>query len=129
MSYHIPRRLSRPEHRAIKHLLERSALADCPGTGRSFTLTPDGDLVIRDVDQWRWSHGEAELIAAIRFILGEGRYPELRHLDDTNRLVVREALRQLAEDEARAENRLLHAVESTPTPLPGEVQSIRRWNA
>ncbi len=101
----IPRRLTPAEHAAVRHLLVRSALADCPGTLGRITLTDDGDLTIQRVDDWRWSHGELELLEVLDHILGRGRWPTFRHLDETNQLVAREAMRMLTDDAARSRER------------------------
>lgn len=98
----IPIRLSTPEAAAVSHLLEHSALASCPGTADRVRLSFDGDLTMCDVASWPWSDGEKELIRVLRFLVGEEiRWPALVHLDDTQRLVVREALRLLGREGVR----------------------------
>lgn len=97
----IPRRLSGPELRAVRHLLTRSALADTPGRIGRLQLTDDGDLYLaRDLeDGWRWSGGELVLLDVVRFVVGEPvRWPDLSKIDDLNRQVVREAVRMLARE-------------------------------
>ncbi len=97
MSTVIPRRLTPAEYAAVRHLLVRSALADCPGTLGRITLTDDGDLTIQRVDDWGFSSGEEILIDVVRFLVGEPvRFPELGKVDDFNAQIVRESLRLLA---------------------------------
>lgn len=103
----IPRRLSRNEAAAVRHLLRRSALCTCVGVPDRVRLTEDDDLVIGDLADWRFSTGELVLLDAIRFIVGEPmRFPELSKVDDHNAQIVRESLRLLAG------GRLLSAVPS-----------------
>ncbi len=110
----IPRRLTPPEFAAIQHLLARSALADCQGTLGRVSLSDEGDLVIRDLAGWRWSSGETVLLDVLRFVVGDDvRWPDLNKLDDHNQQVVREAIRMLAEGEARRDARFVRAVETS----------------
>ncbi len=112
----IPRHMTPPEAAAVKHLLRRSALADCHGTlGRLFLTNDDTAIVIRDLTGWGWSSGELVLIDAVRFVLGTDgvRWPDVSRLDEPNQQVVREAIRYLAEGEASAQARLLRAVETS----------------
>ncbi len=104
----IPRRLTPPEHAAIRHILARSALADTPGRIGRLILTDDGDLTVQRLDTWRWSGGEVVLLDVLK-----GRWPDISRLDEPNQQVVREAIRMLAEGEASAQARLLRAVETS----------------
>ncbi len=109
----IPRRLTPPEHAAVRHILARSALADTPGRIGRLILTDDGDLTMQRLDSWRWCSGEVLLLDVLKFVLGEGRWPDVSRLDEPNQQVVREAIRYLAEGEASAQARLLRAVETS----------------
>ncbi len=109
----IPRRLTPPEHAAVRHILARSALADTPGRIGRLILTDAGDLTMQRLDTWRWSSGEVVLLDVLKFILGEGRWPDISRLDEPNQQVVRKAIGMLAEGQARADARLLRAVETS----------------
>jgi hypothetical protein len=92
----IPRRLSKPEAAAVRHLLRRSALSDCPGTLGRVVLDDQDDLVLRSFDTWSFSSGEEVLLDVVRFIVGEPvRWPELSKVDDFNAQIVRESMRLL----------------------------------
>lgn len=92
----IPRRLSATEHAAVRHLLDRSALASCAGIPDRVRLTDDGDLTVQGLADWRFSSGEWVLLEVLAHLLGEGRWPDIDRLDDRNRQVVRESMRLLA---------------------------------
>lgn len=93
----IPRRLNPPEHRAVRHLLQRSALNECPGTLGRVILTDEGDLTIQRLDTWGFSSGEEILIDVVRFLVGEAvRWPPIEKVDEFNQQIVRESLRLLA---------------------------------
>ncbi len=99
----IPRRLTPQEHAAVRHLLQRSALASCVGVEGRIDLSDDGDLTVQRLSDWGWSSGERVLIEVLLHILGEARWPDIGKVDDHNRQVVREAMRLLALDETRLE--------------------------
>jgi hypothetical protein len=95
----IPRRLSPPEHRAVKHLLERSALGSCAGTQGRIHLSPDGDLTLQRLDDWPFSSGEEVLVDVLRFLIGTAtRWPDLAKVDEHQQLIVRESMRLLVRE-------------------------------